>query len=110
MEGQSKEIRVCCPRGHFIVAVSLSPLRYEGELWLMMLPAVGRDSRFTRRLGVEGIGNPEFEVVDDDAGRLHVQLACRKCRRYQPRREYRRLAVELAAAALDGHTEHRLTV
>jgi hypothetical protein len=94
---------------HFIAAVSISPLRYEGELWLVMYPAVGRDRNFTRRLGVEGIGNPGFKVVDDDAGRLHVELACGRCPHYDPRYEYRRLAAELAVSALQGHAEHRLT-
>lgn len=120
------EIRLCCPRGHLIVAVAVGVVSFGGELMLVMAPAVGRDHSWSRRLigdKHELAGNPGFTVNDDphrpgllrparssshDPFGRTVTLSCRRCRQ-QSVRDYQRLAVELAVYALAGHREHKLS-
>ncbi len=115
---EAPEIQVCCPRGHFIVALWLGP--GVGPIGpLMMWPAVGRDHRIDKRavlidptpvqLDQLDAGNPGFTVAETPQGQgLAVALSCPRCPRWKPVHDYQRLAAELAAYALAGHQKHRL--
>ena len=120
------EIRLCCPRGHFIVAVAVGVVSFGDELMLVMAPEVGRHHSWSRRLigdKPELAGNPGFTVNDDphrpglsrparssshDPFGRTVTLSCRRCRQKSVR-DYQRLAVELVVYALAGHREHKLS-
>jgi hypothetical protein len=114
------EIRLCCPRGHFLVAVTLSAAVVNSTPILAMVPAVGRHHAWSRRLvgdRPERAGNRSFVVAagpqrlgrsGDPLGRT-VTLTCKRCPRWAPKpRDYQRLAAELAVPALAGHPDHRM--
>lgn len=114
------EIRVCCPHGHFIVAVWIGVNVSGGDPALLMWPAVGRDHHFRKRAGAIIIdptpaqldqldaGNPNFIPTETRNG-LAVAVSCPRCDWKTPPRDYLRLAAELAVHALAGHAEHRLS-
>ena len=108
---QPPEIQVCCPHGHFIVAVAITGGSAPfGPL--MMWPALGRDHHLRVRRIPTGapepdVDNPDFTVTETPQG-LAVALSCRRCPRWTLVRDYQRLAAELAVYALAGHTEHRI--
>jgi hypothetical protein len=109
-----RQIRVLCPRGHFIANVLLGA---DDELTHMRPQPSNRAptltfDEFAARLAGDFSADDRRAYhgwVDVyDAGGHRVRTQCRKCG-YSRRLDARRLAVELAVYALAGHSEHRLT-
>jgi hypothetical protein len=130
IRNEPKQIRLCCPRGHFIITVELIVLPPEerasaewhaqavqqgwafddqDQFWIMH--GVGRHHHRDERLireKTEQIGNPDFTVKVTPRG-LTATLTCRRCPHWVLTRDHQRLAAELAVHALAGHREHRLS-
>jgi len=124
------EIRVCCPRGHFIAAVGIAAPKLSGPRLgfptpagdeLLLIAADGRYHHYRSATGAwyQGITdmcssppktppkNSGFRQTFTPRGTV-VTLSCRRCPRWTLVRDYQRLAVELAVYALEGHREYRL--
>ena len=126
---QPLEIRVCCPRGHFLAAVSIAAPRFLEPLPglppltgddLLLVVAEGRYHQRRSAVtawyeGIVGDGpvliprpNPDFALSFTEHGEV-VVLSCRRCPGWTPQpRNYQRIAAELATHALAGHREYRL--
>ena len=97
------EVRVLCPRGHFIANVAV--IRLNGTLTL--LRPRGKD----REHFGDVFDDPNHGFrFDDRARRLRVRLQCQreKCP-YDGSFDYQALGSELQDAAAAGHREHRMT-
>jgi len=118
---QPGEVRLCCPRGHFIVTVAIVTIVPGGltaAIPLMLVAAVGRDHTFAKRpilidpspeqLAQLDAGNPNFVLGVGRNGNPTVTLSCRRCHHWNPVYDYQRLAVHVAMSALAGHEEHRI--
>jgi hypothetical protein len=110
-----QEIRVLCPRGHFIAHIGLyvSDEGYEDPSTapIRMHPR-GPDKQYVINLHE---GSHGFRMaLHHPTLSYDVRLHCMNSRcRYSGKLAYIPLAVELAAAALaalDGHAEYRMTV
>jgi hypothetical protein len=108
LRGDTRDIRVLCPpRGHFIADVGL----YVWDGWtgkdpdddpIIMVPRGPAKKYF----GDLGVGHHGFDIAPD--GRLIMRCQHRGCG-YVGRFNWLALAAELAAAALAGRREYRLT-
>jgi hypothetical protein len=108
---QPREIRICCPRGHFIADVELVASGDDTATLvepILMLPSgPSKAAALTHQSGAHGF----WALLDPGrhaAGSKTVQLACTHSRcRYRGVFSYVRLAIELASAALAGDREYR---
>jgi hypothetical protein len=99
------EIRLLCPRGHFIANIAVIVLDDRG----ILLRPRGVDKQHFG--DVYSDPNHGFRHDDSTAsGRLRVRLHCKreKCS-YTGAFDYEALGRDLRAAAIAGHAEHRLT-
>jgi hypothetical protein len=103
---ETPEIRLCCPRGHFIAAVSPYIEEADGRSTLGMARAEGRYQHWASARGPRP-NNPGWTLTTTPRGKS-VTLSCRRCPRWTLTRDYQRFAVELAVHALAGHREYRL--
>lgn len=97
------EVRLLCPRGHFIANVAV--IQMNDTLTLLRPRGKGRE-----HFGdVFNDPNHGFRF-DERAQRLRVRLQCirEKCA-YDGSFDYQSLGTELLVAATAGHAEHRLT-
>lgn len=102
IRSNTKEIRLLCPRGHLIAHIALWVP--EGTGMLAMHPR-GPGKRY---VGNVHEGRHGFRMdTHAPTGSFNVALLCTRCT-YTGSHPYLPLALELAAAALDGHRQHRL--
>jgi hypothetical protein len=99
------EIRLLCPKGHFIANVAVIVLDDRG----ILLRPRGKDKQHFG--DVFNDPNHGFRVDDSTtSGRLRVRARCQrgKCS-YHGAFDYEALSRELCEAVSAGHLEHRLT-
>jgi hypothetical protein len=101
------EIQLCCPRGHFIVAVALTTLTSTKEL-LWVTPAKGRHHSPAAAGEEDFDDHPHVHLDNTGPHGSTVTLSCDRCPNWKPVFGYQRLAIELAVYALAGNREHRL--
>jgi hypothetical protein len=103
---EPREIRVLCPRGHFIVHLALHA-NGPGD-GVLMHPRGGPDKSY---VGNVHEGNHGFRMDIDSVPRtFRVKLHCTRTKcKYLGAFNFDVLAVLLAKVALDGHAEYRLT-
>jgi hypothetical protein len=101
------EIRLCCPRGHFLVAVALATLTTTREL-LWVTPAKGRYHSPAAATFKHLDEHPHLHIDNTGPNGSTVTFSCRRCPNWKPVFGYQRLSVELAVYALAGHREYRL--
>jgi hypothetical protein len=101
-----KEIRLLCPHGHFIANIALDVPDDEDAPILMHARGPDKPSAIDRHAGSYGF---EMSMHPSNPGRS-VKLKCTNSHcTYTGWFGYLPLALELAAAALAGQLEHRLT-
>lgn len=103
-----QEIRVLCPRGHFIAHTAVYVQHELGGNPPIYVRPRGEGKEFTGDLSS---GHHGFRMAfHAPSGSPNVRLECqhKKCS-YSGQFNFSKLAVELAAYALSGNHEHRLT-
>jgi hypothetical protein len=109
------EIRLSCPRGHFIAAIALVVAQTIARLpdgqnsWqniLGMSAARGRYHHHDSPRRHPTPPNPRFTVTSTPRGKF-ATMTCDRCPGWTLTRDYDRLATELAVYALAGHPEYR---
>jgi hypothetical protein len=95
---QRRQIRVQCPRGHFIADVEIYVDR-QGSMWMTQLSA------FSRGVWAQEVADTDDPEITD---KVRATCASLKCR-YEGSFDYERTAIELAVYALGGHSKYRLT-
>lgn len=98
------EIRVLCPRGHFIANVAVINL---GDRRLLLRPR-GKDQQHFGDTFADP--NHGFRFAENAGNKLRVRLQCLrdKCS-YDGSFEHAGLAADLARQVANGHAEYRLT-
>jgi hypothetical protein len=108
-----QQIRVVCPHGHFIADVWLEVP--DGDADVALWPrGPQKQSTFDRHAGFYGfwmsLAAQRIRRKEHPVQAVSVRLKCTNSRcRYTGKFGYTSLAVELAAAALAGQSEYRLT-
>lgn len=110
LRSSPQEIRVLCPRGHFIAHIGLYVFQSESGPSatdpIRMHPR-GPDKQYVGDLSQ---GHHGFRMdLNHPTQSYNVRLECtnRKCR-YNGSFEFHTLGVDLAVRALNGHAEYRL--
>jgi hypothetical protein len=106
LRGDPRDIRVLCPRGHYIAHIRLHVPDTAPEPSISMQPR-GRSRRMLstdqKRADVYGV-----HAYTPARGRRYVRVQCPQCP-YDGKFDYEKLAVELAVHALAGHAGHQLS-
>ncbi|WP_168698778.1 hypothetical protein [Gordonia paraffinivorans] len=101
-----KEIRVLCPRGHFIAHVAVYFHSDMNGLWIHPRGRGGEYGPHFNAPGVHGL-DLELRAVPNTL-RIRARCTKKKCR-YNGAFNFAVLALRLAQAATSGHAEYRVT-
>lgn len=99
------ELRMLCPRGHFIAWVAVTVHEGMPMLWMYARGPKGEYSAHFRS-STHGLSLDTQSV--DTTIRVHAKCMNRKCR-YSGAMNFYKLTSEVASMCLAGHAEYRLT-